>query len=776
MTTRKSKRIINQNKNYNESGSDSDFSHHSDDQYEEEHGIHTKIPCYKGNIKNNNLYNDFIQTLDDEIHSDSVFFKNFNLETIKENKNEDLPLEVPTKNVLSEEEINKKIDELNTFVEQSKLYSNIIANQLNEDSTEKEWKYNIPELIGSDITIKNYQRQGFEWLLSLYINGLNGLLSDEMGLGKTLQILLLLCFIYENEQMKNNKTENIFLIVVPLTTLDNWVNEIKKFCPDLPYLKYYGKEIRDDFWKTSKRKAGLFSNNNRSGVLLTTYEIIMSDINAFKTLNHSLRYLIIDEGHRLKNLNCKLINCLNSLNLKHSNKILITGTPLQNNLIELWSLLNFIMPNIFSDYDEFNKWFDSTDIHQIDQKLISNLHVILKPFVLRRLKKDVLLNNEIPLKKEFLIKCSLDPRQRRLYSQLVKNTFHNYKNYFLIDSTALFMDLNRNLLKEYDNKTLILYLKYLYLKLNDFIEFDVISLIENYESYKELFENLDTDIYKKFVYLQIKSTINNNVQMQKRHIINNPFIIFNPYYHHDDYKEMTNNINYLKYQGNKLKKLDSLISLLLSKSKHKVLIFTQFITNIDLLIDYLQIQKIKYKVLTGTTTNLARQQDINEFQSTRSPYKVFLISTRAGGLGINLTKADSIILYDSDWNPSIDKQAIDRVHRIGQKNNVGVYRLFCGSSYEQSQFEKIHLKNHMNEVIVENGNFTYKNKLRDDFEEVKEDYYKYDFEFEEDENYDEFTSIEKTVLLDRSDLSYSKTYAEKYQNLPNVKLFNFNNE
>jgi len=234
MTTRKSKRIINQNKNYNESGSDSDFSHHSDDQYEEEHVIHTKIPCYEGNIKNNNLYNDFIQTLDDEIHSDSVFFKNFNLETIKENKNEDLPLKVPTKNVLSEEEINKKIDELNTFVEQSKLYSNIIANQLNEDSTEKEWKYNIPELIGSDITIKDYQRQGFEWLLSLYINGLNGLLSDEMGLGKTLQILLLLCFIYENEQMKNNKTENIFLIVVPLTTLDNWVNEIKKFCPDLP--------------------------------------------------------------------------------------------------------------------------------------------------------------------------------------------------------------------------------------------------------------------------------------------------------------------------------------------------------------------------------------------------------------------------------------------------------------------------------------------------------------------------------------------------------------
>ncbi|CAI8504160.1 unnamed protein product [Hanseniaspora opuntiae] len=772
MTIRKSKRIINQSKNYNESESDSDFVQSS----EEEPTVEGDIPSFDGDLSNSNLYNEFIQVLDKEIKKKSIFFKQFNLETIKTSKNDDVPLDLPSKDELSQEEINKKIDALNTFVEQSKLYSNIIADQLNENENENEWKYDIPGLLDPSIKVKDYQRQGYEWLLSLYINGLNGILSDEMGLGKTLQILLLLCFIYENEQMNNNKSENIFLVVVPLTTLDNWVNEVKKFCPDLPYLKYYSKDIRNDFWKASKRKKGLFSNQNRSGVLLTTYEIIMSDIHHFRTLDHSLRYLIIDEGHRLKNLNCKLINCLNSLNLKHSNKILITGTPLQNNLIELWSLLNFIMPNIFSDYEEFNKWFDSTDIHQIDKQLIANLHVILKPFVLRRLKKDVFLKNELPMKKEFLIKCSLDPRQRRLYSQLVKNTFHNYKNYFLIDSTCLFMDVNRDLVKEYDNNTLILYLKYLYLKLYDVIEFDMMTLITNFETLKHTFELLDTDIFKKFVYAQTKSTINNNVQMQKRHIINNPFIIFNPYYHHDDYEEMSNKSVFLKYQGNKLKKLDSLLSLLTKHSNHKVLIFTQFITNIDLLVDYLKTQSIEHKVLTGTTASIARQQDITEFQSSNSPYKVFLISTRAGGLGINLTKADSIILYDSDWNPSIDKQAIDRVHRIGQTRNVGVYRLFCGSSYEQSQFEKIHMKNHMNEVIVENGNFTYKNKLKDDVEEIKEDYYKYDFTFEDGELHDEFTKIEKDVLLDRSNASYTKSYAENYQDLPNIKLFNFNKD
>ncbi|KAL6934689.1 hypothetical protein ACO0OL_003233 [Hanseniaspora opuntiae] len=772
MTIRKSKRIINQSKNYNESESDSDFVQSS----EEEPTVEGDIPSFDGDLSNSNLYNEFIQVLDKEIKKKSIFFKQFNLEAIKTSKNDDVPLDLPSKDVLSQEEINKKIDALNTFVEQSKLYSNIIADQLNENENENEWKYDIPGLLDPSIKVKDYQRQGYEWLLSLYINGLNGILSDEMGLGKTLQILLLLCFIYENEQMNNNKSENIFLVVVPLTTLDNWVNEVKKFCPDLPYLKYYSKDIRNDFWQASKRKKGLFSNQNRSGVLLTTYEIIMSDIHHFRTLDHSLRYLIIDEGHRLKNLNCKLINCLNSLNLKHSNKILITGTPLQNNLIELWSLLNFIMPNIFSDYEEFNKWFDSTDIHQIDKQLIANLHVILKPFVLRRLKKDVFLKNELPMKKEFLIKCSLDPRQRRLYSQLVKNTFHNYKNYCLIDSTCLFMDVNRDLVKQYDNNTLILYLKYLYLKLYDVIEFDMMTLITNFETLKHTFELLDTDIFKKFVYAQTKSTINNNVQMQKRHIINNPFIIFNPYYHHDDYEEMSNKSVFLKYQGNKLKKLDSLLSLLTKHSNHKVLIFTQFITNIDLLVDYLKTQSIEHKVLTGTTASIARQQDITEFQSSNSPYKVFLISTRAGGLGINLTKADSIILYDSDWNPSIDKQAIDRVHRIGQTRNVGVYRLFCGSSYEQSQFEKIHMKNHMNEVIVENGNFTYKNKLKDDVEEIKEDYYKYDFTFEDGELHDEFTKIEKDVLLDRSNASYTKSYAENYQDLPNIKLFNFNED
>ncbi|CAI8503095.1 unnamed protein product [Hanseniaspora opuntiae] len=402
MTIRKSKRIINQSKNYNESESDSDFVQSS----EEEPTVEGDIPSFDGDLSNSNLYNEFIQVLDKEIKKKSIFFKQFNLETIKTSKNDDVPLDLPSKDELSQEEINKKIDALNTFVEQSKLYSNIIADQLNENENENEWKYDIPGLLDPSIKVKDYQRQGYEWLLSLYINGLNGILSDEMGLGKTLQILLLLCFIYENEQMNNNKSENIFLVVVPLTTLDNWVNEVKKFCPDLPYLKYYSKDIRNDFWQASKRKKGLFSNQNRSGVLLTTYEIIMSDIHHFRTLDHSLRYLIIDEGHRLKNLNCKLINCLNSLNLKHSNKILITGTPLQNNLIELWSLLNFIMPNIFSDYEEFNKWFDSTDIHQIDKQLIANLHVILKPFVLRRLKKDVFLKNELPMKKEFLIKCS----------------------------------------------------------------------------------------------------------------------------------------------------------------------------------------------------------------------------------------------------------------------------------------------------------------------------------------------------------------------------------
>lgn len=819
---------------YKEHSSDSDFdtierrfeSSSEEDNNEEDDIGDTDLSLYASKKnrtnprKNADIYETFVKLIENK---ECDFFRTFNYNTVnKENgernaeenesgdkngdKNDSL---LKQDENFDEETIKNKIQQLKHFVEQSKLYSHIIKEQLREEqedqnlhsrppATKKQktsletdngrvWQYPLPSLLSKDITVKQYQREGYEWLISLYSNGLNGLLSDEMGLGKTLQILLLIAFIWEMENLEDSLENNIFLVVVPLSTIDNWVSEIEKFVPGLPHLKYYEKSIRHDFW--NKKGACRF----KGGVLITSYQILMNDVEKFATM-FNIKYMIIDEGHRLKNLDCKLINCLNRIKLTNGNKILITGTPLQNNLKELWSLLNFIMPSIFNDFESFNKWFDYDDISssvtgdthnlitKMNESLLENLHSILEPFMLRRLKKDVFKNGELPLKKEFLINCPLDLRQKRLYTQLTMNTFDNYRVYSLLDATCIFIRENRNTLfglNKLNDNLIIKYLKYLYLKLN---KASIQQIHDLSRDNVELFGKLDTLIYDKHIYMQMKNTLLNNLQMQKRHIINNPFIIFNPYNDYEDYSQFENYDEFINLQGNKLKKLNFLLPLLLKK-KHKVLIFTQFVRNIQLLKDYMILSNIKFKALTGTTKNQERSADIYEFQNKKSDYNVYLISTRAGGLGINLTAADSIILYDSDWNPSMDKQAIDRAHRIGQTSNVAIYRLFCEYGYEMKQFGRIISKNEMNELVVESGNFNFEKKVSDVAENPEKvtntlisnsSTTGFGFEVKPD-NYngsdDDFTSEEKKILVDRSDGSYDKKNFKSLKNLPNIKFF-----
>ncbi|XBW36827.1 hypothetical protein QEN19_002406 [Hanseniaspora menglaensis] len=778
-----------------------------------------KLKNRRGHNNNGDVYKKFIKLIDDENNN---MFQNFNYKNIAFNgtkESDELKLiekseknEINEENgVMDEEEMKQKIAQVEQFVEQSKLYSQIIKQQLREElnehipidhqpvtkkqkldtlKTERKWQYPLPSILSNDVQVKTYQREGYEWLISLYSNGLNGLLSDEMGLGKTLQILLLISFIWEMENLAESKENNIFLVVVPLSTIDNWVNEIDKFVPELPKIKYYDKDIRETFWENSAKK------DFKGGVLITSYQVIMNDIEKFAKM-FNIKYLIIDEGHRLKNIDCKLINCLNRIPLPNGNKILITGTPLQNNLKELWSLLNFIMPSIFNDFESFNKWFDYDEgkessgiiatnlINKMNEKLLENLHSILEPFMLRRLKKNVFTNGELPFKKEFLINCPMDLRQKRLYNQLTNNTFDNYRIYSILDATCLFIRENRSTLYKLDklsDELIIEYLKYLYQKLNK----ESNSILEKcYFENIELFKEMDHLIYDKHIYPQIKTSISNNQQMQKRHLINNPFIIFNPYYFYDDYSEFKNYSEFINLQGNKFKKLNYLLPLLLKKN-FKVLIFTQFVKNVELLTDYLTLANINFKSLTGSTKNKDRRDDIAEFQDESSDYNVYLISTRAGGLGINLTAANSIILYDSDWNPSIDRQAIDRSHRIGQKSNVAIYRLFCENGYEMQQFGSIISKATMNEIVVESGNFNFDRKIND--EKDKHQSFKVNlttdikttgFGFEvKQEDYngddDDFTVEEKRILLDRSNKSYKKDSFKCLGNLPNIKFFESN--
>ena len=288
----------------------------------------------------------------------------------------------------------------------------------------KEIPENQPLLLSGGI-MRSYQLEGYEWMATLWEKGINGILADEMGLGKTIQTVALFCHLYEMG------VPGPFLVVAPLSTVPNWVNEFKRFAPTVPVILYHGSLsarvqlrslIRDSL--TSKELDGKRMMN----VVVTSYEIAMNDRAAFSSIRW--RYIVVDEGHRLKNMNCRLIRELKQYN--SANRLLLTGTPLQNNLSELWSLLNFLLPEIFDDLRVFESWFDAKDIHEKDEErtritdqeqnesILSTLHQILTPFLLRRVKSDVDL--EIPPKKEVLVYCPLTARQRELYRAIVEKT------------------------------------------------------------------------------------------------------------------------------------------------------------------------------------------------------------------------------------------------------------------------------------------------------------------------------------------------------------------
>ncbi|KAJ1678413.1 putative ATPase, partial [Spiromyces aspiralis] len=269
--------------------------------------------------------------------------------------------------------------------------------------------------------MRDYQIEGMEWLVSLYENGLNGILADEMGLGKTIQTISFLTYLRERDVW------GPFLIVCPLSTVANWVSEFMRFVPTTPVLLYHGTPQE----RAYLRQKHLKKLNKSFPVVVTSYELVMNDRKYLQRF--AWKYIVVDEGHRIKNLNCKLIRELKSY--RSANRLLLTGTPLQNNLAELWSLLNFLLPDIFDDLDSFQSWFDFDDIHQKDGQsrilseenkshIISKLHHILQPFLLRRLKADV--EHHLPKKREYVISCPMTVEQRQFYKATVDNNLVDF--------------------------------------------------------------------------------------------------------------------------------------------------------------------------------------------------------------------------------------------------------------------------------------------------------------------------------------------------------------
>ncbi|KAI8097070.1 SNF2 family N-terminal domain-containing protein [Halteromyces radiatus] len=575
-----------------------------------------------------------------------------------------------------------------------------------------------PSLVTGGV-LRDYQLAGVEWLISLWENGLNGILADEMGLGKTLQTISFIA------HLKAMQVAGPYLIVTPLSTLANWVNEFKRFTPDIPVILYHGS--KDERQHLINRKMAKKNQTNFDfPIVVTSYEIVMNDRKHLQKYNW--KYIVVDEGHRLKNMNCKLIRELKTYS--SANRLLLTGTPLQNNLAELWSLLNFLLPDIFDSLDMFESWFDFSDIHQKsgqerimkeeqEDQIITSLHTILKPFLLRRLKTDV--EHSLPKKKEYLLYAPLTVAQKNLYDAIIKRDLRDY----LIKRKTTKDDQDNNDTKEPETadvenqenantdgnnntsttrKSSRALKSVTYKDPSDRTYFA--TLEKQAQNANSITEDANLEVGKKHQYQNAIKHVNSlhlqNLVMQLRKVCNHPFLFDWPI----DPRTNTHVLNNdLAAQSGKVLLLDRLLTALFDRG-HKVLIFSQMTKMLDILEDWAtHLKGWPICRLDGSVSQESRRQQIEEFNDPDSPFKLFLLSTRAGGLGINLTGADTVIIFDSDWNPQMDLQAQDRVHRIGQTKPVLVYRFVAANTVEAKILERATAKRRLEKLVISKGKF-----------------------------------------------------------------------
>uniref|UniRef100_A0A671YHR7 SWI/SNF related BAF chromatin remodeling complex subunit ATPase 4a n=1 Tax=Sparus aurata TaxID=8175 RepID=A0A671YHR7_SPAAU len=484
--------------------------------------------------------------------------------------------------------------------------------------------------------LKQYQIKGLEWLVSLYNNNLNGILADEMGLGKTIQTIALITYLMEYKRLNGP-----FLIIVPLSTLSNWVYEFDKWAPSVVKVSYKGSPA-------ARRAFVPILRSGKFNVLLTTYEYIIKDKQVLAKLRW--KYMIVDEGHRMKNHHCKLTQVLNTHYLA-PRRVLLTGTPLQNKLPELWALLNFLLPTIFKSCSTFEQWFNApfamtgekVDLNEEETILIiRRLHKVLRPFLLRRLKKEV--EAQLPEKVEYVIKCDMSALQRVLYRHM------QAKGVLLTDGSE------KDKKGKGGTKTLM------------------------------------------------------NTIMQLRKICNHPYMfqhIEESFSEHLGYSGGIVSGPDLYRSSGKFELLDRILPKLRA-TDHKVLLFCQMTTLMTIMEDYFAYRSFKYLRLDGTTKAEDRGMLLKTFNDPASEYFVFLLSTRAGGLGLNLQSADTVIIFDSDWNPHQDLQAQDRAHRIGQQNEVRVLRLCTVNSVEEKILAAAKYKLNVDQKVIQAGMFDQK--------------------------------------------------------------------
>lgn len=585
-----------------------------------------------------------------------------------------------------------------------------------------------PSLVTGGL-MRQYQLEGLEWLTSLYENGLNGILADEMGLGKTIQTISFIAFLREKG------INGPFLIAAPLSTTSNWVAEFQKWTPDIPVVLYHGSKAERE---TLRRKQLRNPGSEEFPVVCTSYEICMNDRKHLA--NFGWKFIIIDEGHRIKNLNCRLIRELQSY--QSANRLLITGTPLQNNLTELWSLLHFLMPSIFDKLESFESWFDFSALQERngyeqilskerEKNLVASLHAILKPFLLRRVKADV--ETSLPRKREYILYAPLTTTQRELYQEILDGNSRAYLENKVVETlsaTATPTSTRSRSLKRKaadpattpnksakssrastpatatgSTRSRKVKSKLNYEEVSDSQYFQQLDEAASTSPTPESASEDEAESQRTKTLAMAKREISNkklqNPIMQLRQCCNSPHNFFYPF----DLDDKTPVDESLITESGKMLLLDRLLPELLNRG-HKVLIFSQFKTQLDLLETYCtELRSWPVCRIDGTIPQSERQEQILAFNQPDSECNVFLLSTRAGGQGINLASADTVILFDSDWNPQQDLQAQDRAHRIGQTRPVIVYRFATKGTVEQMLLEKADSKRRLEKLVIQKGRF-----------------------------------------------------------------------
>lgn len=518
-------------------------------------------------------------------------------------------------------------------------------------------------------TLRAYQRRGVSWLISLFENGINGILADEMGLGKTVQTIAFLAHLREKNVL------GPFLIVAPLSTLDNWVNEFAFWTPTVPAVAFYG--AKDDRARLFRQRLSKKVDANYP-VVITSYEIILRERKRLAGIHW--KYMVVDEGHRLKNFDSKLMHDL--MTFESDNRLLLTGTPLQNKLSELWSLMHFLLPTVFNSLKTFEDWFnfdrdldDETGRSELLEKernsqIVTKLHRVLRPFLLRRLKTDV--ESSLPPKKELILYCGLYPRQQYFVQRILADADAQRPETHVEDSVKFSSNNPVVQLRKVCNHPVLLDNQEYRL---DMPAFGPIPKGAPWRAIEPPPED-PADVERPAKRAKQVRTL-----PPPARVSNHPHLV------HD---------------CGKLALLDRLLRKLYQRG-HRVLIFTQMTRLLDVLEDYFESVGVDYFRLDGGVQHEQRKGDIKRFNNGEG--FCFIMSTRAGGLGINLTSADTVIIYDSDYNPQMDLQAQDRVHRIGQRKSVLVFRLVTANSVESEIIRRASSKRTLEKLVIHKERF-----------------------------------------------------------------------